>query len=136
MKFSNEIIAKAKEAKTSEELIDLAKENNIDLTEEEAKRYYAQLHPTMGELSDDELDNVAGGGCYSEDGRLETTCGHKCKHYVEGRKSGVKGTCFRCKYWGVDPNAVKAGLWDMVLDVIMEAAQTRECFHPANRKGH
>lgn len=136
MKFSNEMIAKAKEAKTSEELMDLAKENNIDLAEEEAKRYYAQLHPTMGELSDDELDNVAGGGCYSEDGRLETTCGHKCKHYVEGRKSGVKGTCFRCKYWGVDPNAVKAGLWDMVLDVIMEAAQTRECFHPANRKGH
>ena len=136
MKFSNEIIAKAKEAKTSEELMDLAKENNIDLTEEEAKRYYAQLHPTMGELSDDELDNVAGGGCYSEDGRLETTCGHKCKHYVEGRKSGVKGTCYRCKYWGVDPNAVQAGLWDMMLDVIMEAAQTRECFHPANRKGH
>ena len=135
MKFGNEIIAKAKEAKTSEELMDLAKENNIDLTEEEAKRYYEQLHPTMGELSDDELDNVAGGGCYSEDGRLETTCGHKCKHYVEGRKSGIKGTCFRCKYWGVDPDAVK-GLWNMMLDVITEAAQTRECFHPANRKGH
>ena len=135
MKFSNEIIAKAKEAKTSEELMDLAKENNIDLTEEEAKRYYAQLHPTMGELSDDELDNVAGGGCYSEGGRLETTCGYKCKHYVEGRKSGVKGTCFRCKYWGVDPDAVKAGLWNTVLEVILDAAQTRECFHPANRKG-
>lgn len=61
-----EMIEKAKEAKTAEELLALAKENNIEMTEEEAKTYFAQLHPASGELSDDDLDNVAGGGCISD----------------------------------------------------------------------
>ena len=50
----------------------LAKENNIELTEETAKAYFGQLNPPTGELSDDELDNVAGGGCNSEDRHLNT----------------------------------------------------------------
>ena len=47
------MIAKAKEAKSVEELIALAKANNVELTEEEAKAYFAQLNPKSGELSDD-----------------------------------------------------------------------------------
>ena len=43
----------------------LAKENGIELTEEEAQAYFAQLNKS-GELSDDELDAVAGGGCQAE----------------------------------------------------------------------
>lgn len=66
MKFTPEMIEKAKAAKTAEELMALAKENNIEMTEEEAKTYFAQLHPASGELSDDDLDNVAGGGCLSD----------------------------------------------------------------------
>ena len=93
MELSNELLAKARAAKSPEELLALAKENDIGLTEEEAKTYFDQLHPQTGELSDDELDNVAGGGCYSSGGRLKTTCGHKCKHYVDGPSTfGVKGT--------------------------------------------
>ena len=61
MELSNELLAKARAAKTPEELLAMAKENNIGLTEEEAKAYFDQLHPQVGELSDDELDNVAGG---------------------------------------------------------------------------
>ena len=55
-----ELIAKAKAAKSAEELLALAKENKVELTEEEAKTYFAQLNAN-GALSDDELDAVAGG---------------------------------------------------------------------------
>ena len=72
MKMNNELIAKAKQAKTPEELLALAKENGVELTEESAKSYFNQLNPKTGELADDELDNVAGGGCQSNNGRLNT----------------------------------------------------------------
>ena len=51
---------KAKTAKTAEELLELAKAENIELTAEQAKEYFATIHAS-GELSDEELDNVAGG---------------------------------------------------------------------------
>ena len=70
--MNNELIAKAKQAKTPEELMALAKENGVELTEESAKAYFNQLNPKTGELADDELDNVAGGGCQSDNGRLNT----------------------------------------------------------------
>ena len=63
--MNEEIIKKAKEAKTAEELLALAKENSIELTEDQARELFDRLHPATGELSDDELDNVAGGGCVS-----------------------------------------------------------------------
>ena len=63
--MNQEIIAKAREAKSAEELLAMAKENDIELTGEQAKEYYDRLHAT-GELADDELDNVAGGGCGSK----------------------------------------------------------------------
>ena len=56
-----ELIKKAKAAKSAEELLALAKANNVELTEEEAKTYFAQLNAN-GTVSDDELDAVAGGG--------------------------------------------------------------------------
>ena len=66
-----ELIAKAKAAKSAEELFALAKDNNVELTEEEAKTYFEQLNAN-GAVSDDELDGVAGGSflgisCPSED---------------------------------------------------------------------
>ena len=71
MELTKELVAKAKEAKTPEELMALAKENGIGLTEEETKAYFDRLHPQTGELSDSELDNVAGGGCYSAEDALK-----------------------------------------------------------------
>ena len=65
-KFTPELLEKAKQAKSPEELIALAKESNIELTEEQAKEYLEKLNPKIGELADDELDNVAGGGCVQE----------------------------------------------------------------------
>ena len=62
-----ELIKKAKAAKSAEELLALAKANNVELTEEEAKTYFEQLNAN-GTVSDDELDAVAGGGsCPSEE---------------------------------------------------------------------
>ena len=62
MIFTQEQLEKAKRAKSTEELLSLAEENGVALTGEEAAKYLAGLH-REGELSDDELDNVAGGGC-------------------------------------------------------------------------
>ena len=61
--FTLEMIQEAKAAKTVEELLNMAKDYNIEMTAEEAADYYEQLHAPTGELDDDELDNVAGGGC-------------------------------------------------------------------------
>ena len=60
MEISKELIEKAKTAKSAEELLAMAKAENIEMTAEEANKVYAELHKT-GELSDEELDNVAGG---------------------------------------------------------------------------
>ena len=61
MEMNKELLAKAKEAKTPEELFALAKENGIELTAESAASYFERLNSKTGELSDSELDNVSGG---------------------------------------------------------------------------
>lgn len=60
MNISKELLEKAKTAKSAEELLAMAKAEKVELTEEEAAKAFAELHK-MGELSDAELDNVAGG---------------------------------------------------------------------------
>ncbi len=61
MKCTNEMLEKAKTAKSAAELLAMAKENNIDLTQEQAIEYYAKLHGESGELADEELEQAAGG---------------------------------------------------------------------------
>ncbi len=58
--MNKDLIIKAKQAKSPEEILALAKENGMKLTEESAKAYFAKLHKN-GEVSDDELDSVSGG---------------------------------------------------------------------------
>lgn len=65
MNVSKELLEKAKTAKSAEELIEMAKEENIELTVEQAAKAFAELNKS-GELSDEELDNVSG-GCGSGD---------------------------------------------------------------------
>ena len=72
--MNQELVNKARKAKSVEELLALAKENGIELTDEQAKEYFAQLNPTKGELSDDELEDVAGGGCFGEEERYCPNC--------------------------------------------------------------
>ena len=112
MEMNQELLEKVKEAKSAEELLSLAKENGVELTEDEAAGYFAQLHKS-GELSDEELDNVAGGGCHSKDGRLIVSEFHKCEYAVFTRCTNQ--SCVTCKY-----SSYEKGL--------------RLCNHPANRK--
>lgn len=91
MKFSKEIIAQASSAKNAGELLALAEQNGIEMTSDQATSYYSQLN-SQGELSDNDLDNVAG-GCFV-DGRQEVVsvlddshplcpdCGTELVYYV------------------------------------------------------
>ena len=114
MKFSNEMIEKAKTAKTAEELLAMAKAENIEISAEEAAKAFAELNKT-GELSDEELDNVAGGGCgdsnksgdtpkYSVGQRGCTCVGpNKVYYVIEEVLPKVDGTYqYRIRYEGSD----------------------------------
>ncbi len=60
-----EFIAKLKEAKSADEILALAKENGIELSEDKAKELFSQLNAS-GELSDDDLEKVAGGNIFDK----------------------------------------------------------------------
>lgn len=125
--MNEEILEKARQAKSAEELIALAKENGEELSEEEAAAYFAQLNKS-GELSDEELDSVAGGGCHKKDGRLVVSYFHSCDQFVckscgrsgkhthhVGNIVTIDPSCELCKYCSYEK-----GLW--------------LCNHPANIK--
>ena len=57
--LTKEMIEKAMQCETADELIALAKSEDIELTKEEAEAYLAELDDF--ELEDDMLKNVAGG---------------------------------------------------------------------------
>jgi len=59
-KITQELIEQAKQAGSMEELLAFAKENGVELTAEDAQKIYELWHASA-ELSDKELDNVAGG---------------------------------------------------------------------------
>ena len=116
-----ELLEKAKEAKSAEELMLLAKENGMELTKEETEAYFAQMNKS-GELSDEELDNVAGGGCHNKDGRLVVTVWYNCSdftckkcgrkntgdhfHMIDGYRTTYMQQCQFCKYISYE-----GGLW-------------------------
>lgn len=116
-----ELLEQAKKAKSAEELMSLAKENGMELTKEEAEAYFVQLNKS-GELSDEELDNVAGGGCHNKDGRLVVTVWYNCSdftckkcgrkntgdhfHLIDGYRTNYMQQCQFCKYISYE-----GGLW-------------------------
>ena len=63
MNLNQELIAKAKEVKSVEELSALLKEYGIEITEEDAKALF-DAFSSDGELTDDELGAVAGGKAF------------------------------------------------------------------------
>ena len=62
--ITKEMIRKAMQCKTADELIALAKAGGYEITREEAEAYMAELADV--ELDDKQLKNVAGGGCYPD----------------------------------------------------------------------
>ena len=126
---NQEMLAKARKAKTQEELLAIAQENGVDMDAESAQAYFEQLHKPTGEISDDELDNVAGGACYRGDGRMVTTVANLCREWrckKDGSrmesdhrpiccKCGKTAFCSNCKFC-----TYEKGLW--------------LCNHESNRK--
>ncbi len=97
MNVANELLEKAKTAKTAEELLEMAKAEGIQITLEEAEKYFSKMHKT-GELSDDELDNVAG-GC-GENEKYKFNVYDEVKYTYQGKT--YKGVVFsRSKMNGV-----------------------------------
>jgi hypothetical protein len=100
-----EELDKAKTASSVVELIAIAKESGRELSKEQAQAYFAQLNPKSGELADEELDNVAGGGAcdggektYDANGYLIVTYSGFCNTYwtcVCGAK-GVSQSKYQC----------------------------------------
>ena len=64
-KITRDMLKKASQCKTADELIALAKAEGFDITKEEAEAYMAELEDL--ELDCKALDKVAGGLCYMED---------------------------------------------------------------------
>ena len=62
--FSAEMIQKAKGAKSAKELLELAKAEGIDITEDEARKYFEQIN--LPDLDDELLDMVSGGAIVNE----------------------------------------------------------------------
>ena len=112
--MSKENIEKAKEAKSVEELLSLAKENNYPLTEEEAQNIFNQFHAT-GELSDDELDQV-GGGCggskyeYTDEGHwiIPDPDHYSCSYYSRESIYKMSNTCKNCEFYAFSKSLGKA----------------------------
>ncbi len=104
MELNDKLLEKAKKAKSSEDLITLAKENGIDFTDDEARTYFSRLNAEAGELSDDELDSVAGGrkcGTSYYDHRPIVTVGNSCGLYEDEetkRADTGNGKCGTCLY--------------------------------------
>ena len=62
--FNAEMIEKAKGAESAKELFELAKAEGIDITEDEARKYFEQIN--LPALDDELLDMVSGGAIVSE----------------------------------------------------------------------
>ena len=75
IEITQEMVMKAMQCETAEDLIAFAKSEGIELTKEEAEAFLAELDDV--ELDDKTLKNVAGGdSCYGED--------NECRFYDPG----------------------------------------------------
>ena len=63
--ITKEMLEKAMQCKTADELMALAKSEGMEITREEAEAYLAEMDDV--ELDGMALKRVAGGGCYNEE---------------------------------------------------------------------
>lgn len=74
--FTKEQIEKAAACKNADELLELARTENIQLTHDEAEKYFADLQET--EIKLDDVKKIAGGVC------IANMCGQDCTDYPNG----------------------------------------------------
>lgn len=103
--ISKEVIEKAKNCTTKEELQELAKSENIELSDADINSFLASSD-TNKELSDEELENVNGGCTTYGDGwdnisRPIVTRDNSCGLYkkAENYTAGSAAICVSCKYY-------------------------------------
>lgn len=70
--ITEEMIEKAMQCKTAEDLIEYAKTEGVELSKAEAEAYMTEL--TDVELDGAALKKIAGGDCYAVDGCMEKGC--------------------------------------------------------------
>ena len=70
--ITKDMLEKAMQCKTAEDLIALAKAEGVAITKDEAEAYTAELADV--ELDGVTLKKVAGGDCYAVDGCMEKGC--------------------------------------------------------------
>lgn len=105
MSVTPELLQKAKASKSVEELLDIARDNNVSLSEAEAVRYFEDLNRS-GELADNELANVVGGTCYSSgvwgpkgyQKYAIVTAANRCHFYIDNEDDNSIPACAQCNH--------------------------------------
>ena len=87
-----ELMEKLKAAESAEKIVEILKDQGQTITEEEAKHLYDAAH-TAKELSDEDLDAVAGGSARTSDGYLIVSQFNGCKRCSSGAYF-----CACCRY--------------------------------------
>lgn len=104
----------ARNAESPEELFEIARNENIKLSKEEAVELYGRLHAS-GCVDDDDLDSVTGGAC----GKGNTLACPRCSSPLTGvsyhdRVDNTDRTyylCYGCRCYGAVLNA--GTLWPL-----------------------
>ena len=92
MTWTQEMRRRGAECASPEELAALARAEGLAMTDEEARALFTKLHPPAGELSDDELEAVSGGGC----GGQKTPYPVGTAVGILDTRSDVPGALIRC----------------------------------------
>ncbi len=80
--MKEEVMKKFEAASTVEELLSLAKEENIELSQEEAESLLSSIKDASCELDDSELDNVSGGASVTIGShKYQVVTSHYCCEY-------------------------------------------------------
>lgn len=93
--MDKQLLMKAKTAKSPAEFLSLAKAEGVDMTEEQAAALCARLNPPPGELTDEELEAVSGGGC-GGNGPQKPKPGDTIRVAIGGC-FGMEGRCCTCR---------------------------------------
>lgn len=96
-----DVLKRASQCMTAEELRPLAEESNIELTEEETVQLLNLIHPDRQELSDTELDQVTGGA--EKTTEKEPQCCGRPMHYVGQKNLYRIWQCWWCSKYKHQP---------------------------------
>lgn len=91
-------IQKAQSAKDSAELLALAKNEGFAISQAEADVLFAKIHASSAELSDKELEDVAGGGCGQSRPQPKFCVGDRVRSRGYAACEGISGFSCRSTY--------------------------------------